>query len=120
MGSARGFRLRDPFDGNSGASSAIDQQIGIGDGAATRFAIVKHYGAHRRRITRPVTGSVRVAVDGEETAAFTIEPGGGVALGEAPADRKSGVEGKRVAVRVEHGGGRSIKKKKKQEPITEQ
>src|SRR3546814_6870468 len=41
MGSARGFRLRDPFDGNSGASSAIDQQIGIGDGAATRFAIVK-------------------------------------------------------------------------------
>src|SRR3546814_14967327 len=65
MGSARGFRLRDPFDGNSGASSAIDQQIGIGDGAATRFAIVKHYGAHRRRITRPVTGSVRVAVDGE-------------------------------------------------------
>src|SRR3546814_8684127 len=85
MGSARGFRLRDPFDGNSGASSAIDQQIGIGDGAATRFAIVKHYGAHRRRITRPVTGSVRVAVDGEETAAFTIAPGGWIALGEAPA-----------------------------------
>src|SRR3546814_12125153 len=29
-----------------------------------------------------------------------------------PPDRKSGVEGKRVAVRVDPGGGRSIKKKK--------
>src|SRR3546814_7417442 len=77
MGSARGFRLRDPFDGNSGASSAIDQQIGIGDGAATRFAIVKHYGAHRGRIHRPVQGSVRVAEDGEATGACTIEPGEG-------------------------------------------
>ncbi|RIA37874.1 uncharacterized protein (TIGR02217 family) [Hephaestia caeni] len=85
MGSARGFRLRDPFDGNSGAGSAIDQQIGIGDGAATRFAIVKHYGAHQRRITRPVAGSVRVAVDGDETTAFTIERGGWIALDAPPA-----------------------------------
>ncbi|MCM8729707.1 DUF2460 domain-containing protein [Hephaestia sp. GCM10023244] len=85
MGPARGFRLRDPFDGNSGAGSAIDQQIAIGDGAATRFALVKHYGPQVRRITRPVAGSVRIAVDGEERTDFAIEPGGWIALDEAPA-----------------------------------
>src|SRR3546814_13590681 len=36
-------------------------------------------------MARPVTGGVRVAVDGEETAAFTIEPGWWIALGAAPA-----------------------------------
>ncbi len=86
MGPARGFRLRDPFDWRSGEGSAVDQQIGVGDGMATRFALIKHYGAHARRITRPVAGSVRVAVDGVETAAFAIEPGGWVALDAAPGD----------------------------------
>ncbi|HVI99066.1 MAG TPA: DUF2460 domain-containing protein [Sphingomonas sp.] len=84
MGPARGFRLRDPFDDSSGAGSAIDQQIGVGDGATTRFALVKHYGAQARRITRPVPGSVRVAVDGGATQGFAVEPGGWIALDEAP------------------------------------
>ena len=83
MGPARGFRLRDPFDAASGAGSALDQQIGIGDGATTRFALVKHYGAQARRITRPVAGSVRVAVDGSETEGFAVE-NGWVTLDAAP------------------------------------
>jgi uncharacterized protein (TIGR02217 family) len=86
MGAARGFRLRDPFDWRSGEGSAVDQQLGVGDGATTRFALVKHYGAHVRPITRPVAGSVRVAVDGAETEGFAVEPGGWVVLDAAPGE----------------------------------
>ncbi|OYY90515.1 MAG: hypothetical protein B7Y45_07845 [Sphingomonas sp. 28-66-16] len=88
MGPARGFRLRDPFDSSSApdgaAPGALDQPVGTGDGVATRFALVKYYGAQARRITRPVAGSVRVAVAGVETAAFVVEPGGWVALDTPP------------------------------------
>lgn len=88
MGPARGFRLRDPFDSASreeGAPTPFDQAIGVGDGTATRFRLVKHYGEVARRITRPVAGSVRVGVGGAETSGFTLEPGGWVALDAAPA-----------------------------------
>ncbi|MFM9827921.1 MAG: DUF2460 domain-containing protein [Sphingomonas sp.] len=85
MGPARGFRLRDPFDYASGEDEprAADQVLGVGDGIATRFALVKHYGGGVRRITRPVAGSVRVAVDGTETSAFSLAQGGYV-LFDAP------------------------------------
>jgi uncharacterized protein (TIGR02217 family) len=85
MGPARAFRLIDPFDNASGEEvGAGDQLLGIGDGIATNFPLVKHYGAVVRRITRPVAGSVRVAVDGVETQGFTLEAGGVVALDVAP------------------------------------
>ncbi len=88
MGPARGFRLRDLFDDRSredgGEPTPIDQRIGTGDGAMVRFALVKHYGQQIRRITRPVNGSVRVAIDGAETGGFTLEPGGWVTLDAAP------------------------------------
>ena len=87
-GPARGFRLRDPFDWASGAGgtvSPLDQRIGTGDGVTARFALVKHYGAGVRPITRPVAGSVRVAVDGVETAAFALADGGRVELDTPPA-----------------------------------
>ncbi|WP_448501678.1 DUF2460 domain-containing protein [Sphingomonas sp.] len=88
MGPARGFRLRDPFDAMSGTGEpgALDQRIGTGDGEAMRFALVKHYGEGARRITRPVAGSVRVAVGGVSTSGFTVEPGGWVTLDHAPGD----------------------------------
>jgi uncharacterized protein (TIGR02217 family) len=79
-GPARGFRLRDPFDWQ-----ASGEAIGIGDGAAMRFALVKHYGDTRRRITRPVPGSVRVFVGGSETQAFSLDPGGHVTFDLPPA-----------------------------------
>ncbi len=85
MGPARGFRLRDPFDSMSGAGSALDQRIGVGDGVATRFPLVKHYGKSARRITRPVAGSVSVAVSGVVTSRFGVAAGGVVELDAAPA-----------------------------------
>ncbi|GHH22041.1 hypothetical protein GCM10008023_31640 [Sphingomonas glacialis] len=90
MGPARGFRLRDPFDfSSSGASfgasfGAGDQLLGEGDGVTVSFALVKHYGDAVRRITRPVAGSVRVAVGGVETTRFTLAAGGYVVLDAAP------------------------------------
>ncbi len=80
MGAARGFRLRDPFD-----FAAAGEVVGVGDGVARRFALVKSYGAAERRITRPVAGSVVVAVDGIATSAFSVEAGGWVVLDVAPA-----------------------------------
>ena len=92
MGPARGFRLRDPFDASSAVgtgaaalTAATDQRLGTGDGTVSRFALVKHYGDSVRRITRPVAGSVKVAVGGVATAAFTLVEGGFVVLDNAPA-----------------------------------
>ena len=79
MGAARGFRLRDPFD-----FDAVGEVVGVGDGVARRFALVKSYGAAERRITRPVAGSVAVAVGGVGTSAFSVEAGGWVVLDVVP------------------------------------
>lgn len=78
MGPARAFRLRDPFD-----SDGVAERVGVGNGVLRRFALVKHYGASERRITRPVAGSVSVAVDGIAVG-FLLEPGGWVVLDAAP------------------------------------
>ncbi|MES3047610.1 DUF2460 domain-containing protein [Sphingomonas faeni] len=79
MGAARGFRLRDPFD-----FDAVGEVVGVGDGVLRRFALVKSYGAMERRITRPVTGSVSVALGGVGTSAFSVAAGGWVVLDLAP------------------------------------
>ncbi|ODP37035.1 DUF2460 domain-containing protein [Sphingomonas turrisvirgatae] len=87
MGPARAFRLRDPFDdcsNDGGEPRPIDQVIGEGDGARQSFGLVKHYGEVSRRITRPVSGSVRVAVNGVETPAFELDEGGVVVLDTPP------------------------------------
>ena len=80
MGPARGFRLRDPFDWRG-----VDETLGTGDGITTRFALARHYGEMARRITRPVTGSVTVTLDGVATTAFSVIDGGFVELDDAPA-----------------------------------
>jgi uncharacterized protein (TIGR02217 family) len=79
-GPARAFRLRDPFD-----AAASDVVLGTGDGSSRVFALVKHYRTASRRITRPVAGTVTVAVDGVATNAFTLEALGVVVLDSAPA-----------------------------------
>jgi len=89
-GPARGFRFRDPFDcssnGMTGDPGPLDQAIGSGDGIATGFALVKDYDGQMRRITRPVAGSVRVAVDGVAAAAgWSLEAGGVVVFDTPPA-----------------------------------
>jgi uncharacterized protein (TIGR02217 family) len=80
MGPARAFRLRDPFDWR-----VTNEAIGVGDGATRIFPLVRRYGAAVRRITRPVAGSVRVAVAGVATQAFALADGGVVTLDVAPA-----------------------------------
>lgn len=67
-----GFRWRDRLDCKSclpsRTPSAEDQEIGIGDGITARFQLAKDYGSgiapYRRPITKPVAGTVLVAVNG--------------------------------------------------------
>jgi uncharacterized protein (TIGR02217 family) len=67
-----GFRFRDPSDWKScppgQATTALDQPIGIGTGTLAAFQLVKVYGsAHApwsRAITKPVAGTVKIAVAG--------------------------------------------------------
>ncbi len=93
-GRLHGFRYRDRVDWRSGppsrAPGPTDQPLGLGDGARRTFPLAKTYGsgssAYRRAIAKPVAGSVRVAVAGRETAAFTCDPATGlVTLAAAPA-----------------------------------
>lgn len=88
-GRLHGFRFRDFADFNSGAPGAavtpLDQAIGTGDGAERRFQLCKAYGDQARIIAKPVEGSVRLAVAGAETTAFTLDAATGqVTLASAP------------------------------------
>jgi len=95
-----GFRFRDFADFAScapgGSPEATDQRLGTGDGVRTAFQLVKSYAdtasgpglAVERAITKPVAGSVRVAVGGVplSSAAFSVEAAtGAVTLNVAPA-----------------------------------
>ena len=76
-----GFRFRDPLDWKSCAPNeeitALDQEIGQGDGEAVGFTLAKRYGGpadgYLRPITRPVAGTVRVAVDGVEVQPVSVD-----------------------------------------------
>jgi uncharacterized protein (TIGR02217 family) len=89
------FLWRDGLDqssnGGDGTPTPTDQVIGAGDGTTTAFQLSKTYGAsfdpYIRPITKPVAGSVRVAVDGTElTTGFSVDVLTGlVTLAAAPA-----------------------------------
>jgi uncharacterized protein (TIGR02217 family) len=78
-GRLHGFRWRDRLDHSSAAPGAAvsptDQVLGTGDGTTDTFQLVKTYGGlhapYERPITKPVPGSVRVAVAGAEVAEGT-------------------------------------------------
>lgn len=83
-----GFRWRDRLDCTSappgGSPGPLDQGIGTGDGSTRTFSLSKTYGAlhapYARAISKPVAGSVRVAVGGVEKLAgtdFTLDPTSG-------------------------------------------
>jgi uncharacterized protein (TIGR02217 family) len=83
-GRLHGFRWKDHADFKSGAVgqaiAADDQVIGTGDGATAAFQLLKTYGTglrdYARAITKPVIGTVRVAVAGIEKAVgsdFTVD-----------------------------------------------
>lgn len=74
-----GFRFRDFADFKScapgGVVTAADQPLGTGDGVTTAFSLTKTYGDQARGITKPVAGSVQVAIGGValDEAAFAVE-----------------------------------------------
>lgn len=78
-----GFRFRDPVDHKSSepgaAVSAMDQFLGTADGMTAKFELVKRYadagGETVRRIDKPATGTVTVAVAGGPvpTADYTVD-----------------------------------------------
>lgn len=82
-GSLHAFRFRDPFDMKSCRPEAVpgplDQAIGEGDGATATFQLAKTYGsgadACRRAITKPVEGTVAIAIDGK-----SVRPGADFAV----------------------------------------
>jgi uncharacterized protein (TIGR02217 family) len=92
-GQLYGFRWRDRLDHCSALGGAppspLDQGIGIGDGTTASFALQKSYGAsfapYQRPISKPVAGSVRVAVAGAElsSSAFTCDVTTGVVTFQA-------------------------------------
>lgn len=93
QGRLHAFRFTDPFDHGSALSGAapgpLDQVIGTGDGATSRFQLTKTYAdaasQWRRLITHPQAGSVRAAIDGLETA-FKLESDGWIIFDTPPAD----------------------------------
>ncbi|MDX5349979.1 MAG: DUF2460 domain-containing protein [Paracoccaceae bacterium] len=92
-GRLHGFRFKDWADYKSCLPSQtpgpLDQQIGIGDGTRTTFALVKRYtsGAQTwtRAITRPVAGTTRIALGGVEQAeGWAVDPISGFVTFAAP------------------------------------
>src|SRR5579875_312376 len=82
-GRLNGFRFQDFADFSSAAPgaaiTALDQPIGVGDGATRTFQLAKTYGegadAYVRPIRKPVAGTVQVAVAGVALAptAFSVD-----------------------------------------------
>jgi uncharacterized protein (TIGR02217 family) len=93
-GRLHGFRFRDWGDHKSclpsGTPSPLDQPLGTGDGIRTTFRLLKRYASGpqswTRAITKPVAGTVRVALGGAEQASgWSVDPTTGlVTFGSAP------------------------------------
>ena len=89
-----GFRYKDWADYKSAMPSQpvtpVDQRIGTGDGSTNSFALGKRYASGGqswvRSIVKPVTGTVRVAVNGiEQMSGWTVDGASGiVAFATAP------------------------------------
>ena len=85
-GRLHGFRWKDHMDFKSctqgDAIAATDQVIGVGDGMTAAFQLVKRYGSglrdHVRVTTKPVAGSVLIAVNGTPAANFTVDAATGL------------------------------------------
>jgi uncharacterized protein (TIGR02217 family) len=88
-GRLHGFRWKDHADFKSCPPQSTvepsDQLIGTGDGVTEAYQLIKSYGegetAYLRPITKPASGSVRVAVDGEEKSVgvdFTVNEQSGL------------------------------------------
>jgi uncharacterized protein (TIGR02217 family) len=83
QGKARSFRFKDWSD-----FTGVNETLGVGDGAKTQFQLVRNYTSgsvnFRRIITKPVTGTVVVRVDGTLASATVNYSTGIVTLLSAP------------------------------------
>ncbi|WP_300379339.1 DUF2460 domain-containing protein [Henriciella sp.] len=72
QGRLRGFRFRDPANHSSalpgGDVTATDQPVGTGDGATREFQLSRACGPLVKPVSKPVSGSVRIAINGAEKA----------------------------------------------------
>lgn len=116
-GQLHGFRWHDRLDYKSCGLKEIpiasDQVIGTGDGTTAIFQLVKTYGdafnPYQRIISKPVQGTVRLAVEGLELSApadFTVDSSTGLitlAPGKIPATGETVTAGFEfdVAVRLD-------------------
>jgi uncharacterized protein (TIGR02217 family) len=90
-GALNAFRFLDPVDHQSvppgETVTPMDRAIGTGDGIATAFQLAL---GESRPVTKPIAGTVRVAVDGIELgspAEFSVDtPSGVVTLASAPGE----------------------------------
>ncbi|HEY4941646.1 MAG TPA: DUF2460 domain-containing protein [Rhizomicrobium sp.] len=82
LGRLHGFRFKDWSDFKSCAPDAapapLDQALGSGDGVTTQFQLSKTYtsgpASWTRTISKPVAGTVRIAVAGtEHMSGFTVD-----------------------------------------------
>ena len=79
-GALHGFRFRDPLDWKSCRPdqevTPLDQPIGAGDGVTRIFPLLKVYGDQigrwQRTILKPVAGTIRIAVNGQEMREGTV------------------------------------------------
>jgi uncharacterized protein (TIGR02217 family) len=99
-GRLHAFRWRDPLDYKSCVPSATpaasDQYLGVGTGVRASFDLIKIYGSvhapYTRRITKPVAGTVLVAVAGATRTLgthYTVDAATGVITflpGQLPAN----------------------------------
>ena len=96
-GQLYGFRWKDWTDFKSCAPSKevtfLDQQIGSGDGETTAFQLIKAYksgvSGYQRRISKPVEGSVLLAVADDqlfETVHFSVDYETGFVTFDDPPD----------------------------------
>ncbi|MCP4243951.1 MAG: DUF2460 domain-containing protein [bacterium] len=92
-GQLHGFRFKDWSDYRSGSPiqpvSATDQEIGTGDGTQREFQLRKAYSAGSeifwRTITRPVIGTVSVAIDGVvQPSGWSVDLQTGLVTFDAP------------------------------------
>lgn len=90
-GAAKAFRFRDPLDHSSNAMikspTALDNQIGIGDGQNVEFQLLKTYGDQgnqHRVITRPILDSLAVALNGVAVSNWSLEPLGRIVFDHPP------------------------------------
>ena len=87
-GRLHGFRFRDLVDDRSGRPGTdvrpTDQVLGLADGTQDVFELVKQYGDTARRIHKPVSGSVRAAINGVEQSDIVVSSTRGEVRFSAP------------------------------------